>query len=46
MDNLRPIMKTAIYAAGLRSSPWQHLDDAATRVNGQNEHCHVVCNPP
>lgn len=37
--------KAAIYAAGLRSSPWQHLDDTATRVNGQNEHCHVVCNP-
>jgi len=37
--------KDAIYAAGLRSSPWQHLDDTATRVNGQNEHCHVVCNP-
>jgi hypothetical protein len=37
--------KAAIYKAGLRSSPWQHLDDTATRVNGQNEHCHVVCNP-
>jgi len=37
--------KAAIYEAGLRSSPWQHLDDTATRVNGQNEHCHVVCNP-
>ncbi len=37
--------KAAIYEAGLRSSPWQHLDDTATRVNGQNQHCHVVCNP-
>ena len=37
--------KAAIYAAGLRSSPWQHLDDMAARVNGQNEHCHAVCNP-
>ena len=37
--------KAAIYKAGLRSSPWQHLDDTATRVNGQNAHCHVVCNP-
>jgi hypothetical protein len=37
--------KDAIYAAGLRSSPWQHLDDTATRVNGDNQHCHVVCNP-
>ena len=37
--------KAAIYEAGLGSSPWHHLDDTATRVNGQNEHCHVVCNP-
>ena len=35
----------AVYEAGLRSSPWQHLDDTETRVNGQNEHCQVVCNP-
>ena len=35
----------AVYEAGLLSSPWQHLDDTETRVNGQNEHCHVVCNP-
>jgi hypothetical protein len=35
----------AVYEAGLRSSPWQHIDDTETRVNGQNEHCHVVCNP-
>jgi hypothetical protein len=37
--------KDAVYAAGLRSSPWQHLDDTSTRVNGQNQHCHVVTNP-
>lgn len=37
--------KDAVYLAGLRSSPWQHLDDTATRVNGQNQHCHIVCNP-
>ena len=37
--------KDAIYTAGLRSSPWQHTDDTATRVNGANQHCHVVCNP-
>jgi hypothetical protein len=35
----------AAYLAGLRSSPWQHLDDTLTRVNGRNEHCHVICNP-
>ena len=37
--------KDAVYQAGLSSSPWQHLDDTATRVNGQNHHCHVVNNP-
>ena len=37
--------KDAVYEAGLRSSPWQHIDDTATRVNGVNQHCHVVCNP-
>ncbi|MFL5800973.1 MAG: hypothetical protein ACJ8CR_04450 [Roseiflexaceae bacterium] len=35
----------AVYAAGLRSSPWQQIDDTATRVNGQNQHCHLICNP-
>src|SRR5205823_4006825 len=24
---------------------WQHLDDTLTRVNGQNRHCHILCNP-
>lgn len=37
--------KEAVYEAGLRSSPWQHTDDTGTRVNGQNWHCHIVCNP-
>jgi hypothetical protein len=37
--------KDAVYESGLRSSPWQHTDDTLTRVNGQNQHCHVVCNP-
>jgi hypothetical protein len=37
--------KDAIYEAGVRSSPWQHIDDTGARVNGQNQHCHVVCNP-
>jgi hypothetical protein len=37
--------KDAVYEAGLRSSPWQHVDDTTTRVDGQNQHCHVVCNP-
>jgi len=35
--------KDAVYEAGLRSSPWQHIDDTGTRVNGQNGYCpHVA----
>jgi len=37
--------QAAAYLAGLRRSPWQHLDDTATRVNGQNQPCHLGCNP-
>jgi len=37
--------KDAIYEAGLRSGPWQHIDETGARVNGQNQHCHIVCNP-
>jgi hypothetical protein len=37
--------KDAVYEAGLRSSPWQHSDETGTRVNGVNQHCHVMCNP-
>lgn len=37
--------KREIYQAGLASSSWQHSDDTGTRVNGQNQHCHVVGNP-
>ena len=37
--------KNALYAAGLRASPYQQIDDTATRVDGVNQHCHVVCNP-
>ena len=37
--------KEAILEAGLGSSPWQHLDDTGTPVNGRNRHCQVLCNP-
>jgi len=37
--------KDAVYEAGLVSSPYQQTDDTLTRVDGQNQHCHVVCNP-
>jgi hypothetical protein len=37
--------KDAVWRAGLESSDWQHMDDTATRVDGENQHCHVLCNP-
>src|SRR3954453_23989153 len=37
--------KDAVFEAGLRSSPWQQTDDTATRLNGQNYHCHIIDNP-
>jgi hypothetical protein len=37
--------KDALYQAGLNSTPWQHIDDTSTRVNGQNQYCHILCNP-
>jgi len=37
--------KDALYEAGLKSSPWQHIDDTSTRVNGQNQYCQILCNP-
>jgi hypothetical protein len=35
----------AVYEAGLRSSPWQQVDHTETRVDGQKQHCQVVCHP-
>lgn len=37
--------KDALFEAGLASTPYQHLDQTGTRVNGQNCHCQIVCNP-
>lgn len=37
--------KDEIYQAGLKSSSWQHIDDTGTRVNGENQYCHIVGNP-
>jgi len=37
--------KDEIYQAGLASSNWQHIDDTSTRVDGQNQYCHVLGNP-
>lgn len=36
--------KDAVYEAGLCSSQYQQTDDTLTRLDGQNQHCHVVCN--
>jgi Transposase IS66 family len=35
----------AVERAGLASSPWQHSDTTATRVDGEAWHCHVLGNP-
>jgi hypothetical protein len=37
--------KKEVCEAGLASSPWQHTDQTSTRVDGQNQHCNIVCNP-
>lgn len=34
----------AVYESGLRSTDYQQSDSTLTRVNGQNQNCHVVCN--
>jgi len=34
----------AVYESGLRSTSFQQTDSTLTRVNGQNQNCHVVCN--
>jgi hypothetical protein len=35
----------AVLRAGLSSSRGPHLDSTGTRVDGRNQHCHVLCNP-
>jgi len=32
-----------IARAGLASSPAQHIDETSTRVDGEEEHCHILC---
>ena len=34
-----------VLLAGLSCAPWANIDDTATRVDGQNAHCHVLGNP-
>ena len=35
--------KEEVCEAGLSSTPWQHTDQTSTRVDGQNQHCNIVC---
>ena len=37
--------KSEVYASGLESSQWQHLDQTGARVGGVNYTTNVVCNP-
>ncbi len=33
----------AVFEAGPKSSPHQHIDDTPTWVTGQNQACHIAC---
>ena len=35
----------AVLQAGLASTPYQHLDDTSTRVDGESQYCQILCNP-
>ena len=35
----------AVLQAGLASTPYQHLDDTSTRVDGELQYCQILCNP-
>jgi hypothetical protein len=37
--------KKEFVAAGLQSTEFQQIDDTKSRVNGQNYHTHILCNP-
>jgi hypothetical protein len=37
--------KADLYRAGLESTPYQQIDDTSAKVNGQNHHTQIVCNP-
>jgi Transposase IS66 family len=34
-----------VLKAGLASTPYQHIDDTSTRVDGDAQYCQIVCNP-
>ncbi|MDQ5841283.1 MAG: transposase [Chloroflexota bacterium] len=35
----------AVLKAGLGSTPYQHIDDTSTRVDGEAHYCQILCNP-
>jgi len=35
----------AVLKAGLASTPYQHIDDTSTRVDGEAHYCQILCNP-
>jgi Transposase IS66 family len=37
--------KQAIVRAGLASTSWHHFDHTGTRAIGENQACHILCNP-
>lgn len=37
--------KKELVDAGLQSTTYQQIDDTKTRVKGQNNHTHILCNP-
>jgi hypothetical protein len=39
-DEARDVLR-----AGLASTPYQHLDDTSTRVDGDSWYCQILCNP-
>jgi hypothetical protein len=52
MSNLLTESRTAftteareVLKAGLASTPYQHLDDTSTRVDGAGQYCQILCNP-
>jgi len=34
-----------VLKAGLGSTPFQHIDDTSTKVDGEGHYCQIVCNP-
>src|SRR6266498_2427 len=34
-----------VLKAGLASTPYHHLDDTSTRVDGEAQYCQILCNP-